>query len=315
MYLTLFEGLDFETIKLKASTIQTHISTYTSKQKIKPVTGLYAFDVNDLELNNILEIIADISNENISPQNIATQKLYRIINLDNELDDIRAIDMLLQATFTNKVPIKLLNIYKGLCINTSSTIMKKTDQEIYVTYEQLQGTVMQFEKETVMQSSNFTKDIVADVTYIDSKKKLAILKNFRFVHGSANARKYSRVTCSQRTPISIIHNKNTLNGEILDISMNSVAIKTRLSPNIESLKLTDVSLNFTLPVSSSENGYMKLTLTATVIFAVCDESFCKVVVNLKEDQANESILMEYVYNRQKKIIVELKKQTAMLNKI
>ncbi|NOR57835.1 MAG: PilZ domain-containing protein, partial [Sulfurimonas sp.] len=201
----------------------------------------------------------------------------------------------------------------GLCINTSSSIMKKTDQEVYVTYEQLQGTVMQFEKETVIQSSNFTKDIVADVKFIDSKKKLALLKNFRFVLGSANARKYSRVTCSQRTPISIIHDRGTLNGEVLDISMNSIAIKTRLYQQIDSLNFSSVTLNFTLPVSSNENGYMKLTLTAEVIFTICDEEFCKVVVNLDEDQANEAILMEYVYNRQKEIIVELKKQTTMLN--
>jgi hypothetical protein len=172
---------------------------------------------------------------------------------------------------------------------------------------------MNFEKETVIQSSSFTKDVVADVKYIDSKKKLALLKNFRFVHGSANARKYSRVTCSQRTPISIVHNKGTLNGEVLDISMNSIAIKTRLYQNIESLKTTEVSLKFTLPITSSEEGYMKLTLTSEVMFTACDEEFCKVVVNLYEDQVYEAILMEYVYDRQKEIIVELKKQSAMLN--
>ncbi|EDZ63454.1 hypothetical protein SMGD1_1834 [Sulfurimonas gotlandica GD1] len=313
LYLTLFEGLDFESTKQKANSIQHHISSYTSKQKIKPIIGLYALDINDLELNNILTTVSDISRENISIKDIDSKKLYRVINIDNELDDVRAIDILLQATFTNKIPIKLLNIYKGLCINTASTIVKKTDQEIYVTYEQLQGTVLHFEKETVIQSSNFIKDIVADVKYIDTKKKLALLKNFRFVQGSANARKYSRVTCSQRTPISIVHNKGTLNGEILDISMNSIAVKTRLYPQMEALKQNEVTLNFTLPVSSSEEGYMKLSLIAEVIFTMCDEEFCKVVVNLDEDQVHEAILMEYVYNRQKEIIVELKKQTTMLN--
>ncbi|WP_294961758.1 PilZ domain-containing protein [Sulfurimonas sp.] len=221
--------------------------------------------------------------------------------------------MLLQGTFTNKTPMKLLNIYKGLCLNTSSKIMKKTEQEIYVTYEQLQGTVMNFEKETILQSSSFSKDIVADVKYIDSKKKIALLKNFHFVQGSANARKYSRVTCSQRTPISIVLEKGTLNGEVLDISMNSIAIKTRMHPNIESLKNMQVSLKFTLPMKNSEEGYMSIMLAAEVMFTLCDEKFCKVVVNLFEDQVYEAVLMEYVYDRQKEIIVELKKQSAMLN--
>jgi hypothetical protein len=313
LYLTLFEGLDFEQTKQKAYKMQAHISAYTSTQDIKPVIGLYAFDINNLELNNILKIISDISSEDISRKDIETKKIYRIIELNNELDDSRAIDILLQATFTNQVPIKLLNIYKGLCINTPSEIVKKTDQEVYVTYEPLQGTVMHFEKETIMQSSNFTKDIVADVQYIDQKKKLALLKNFRFVQGSANARKYSRVTCSQRTPISIAYAKGNISGIILDISMNSIAVKTRFYKQVESLNLAKVTLNFTLPISSNEDGFMKLSLTSEVMVSVCDDKYCKIVMNLDEDQAHESILMEYVYSRQKEIITELKKQTTVLN--
>ncbi len=312
LYITLFEGLDFEAIKEQANVIQTHIKNYTSKQKIKPIIGLYTFEINNLELNDILKTISKISTETITQQDIETKKLHRTISIDENLDDERAIDIFLQTTFTNKVPIKLLNIYKGLCINTSSTIIKKTDQEIYVTYVQLQGTVMHFEKSTVIQSSGFSKDIIADVTYIDFKKRFARLKNFRFVQGSANARKYSRVTCSQRTPITISHGGGTLSGEILDISMNSIAIKTRLYKRIDSLKVSKITLNFTLPISSAEDGYMKLKLTAEVIFTTCDDEFCKVVVNLDEDQASESILMEYVYSRQKEVIVELKKQTSML---
>jgi hypothetical protein len=314
LYVTLFEGLDFVKTKQKANTIQNHISLYSSKQEIKPVIGLYAYDINDLELNNILSSISDISKESVSKEDIQSNKLYRVVNINDELDDARAIDILLQTTFTNNTPIKLLNIYKGLCINTASSIMKKIDQEIYVNFEQLQGTVMQFEKETAIQSPTFAKDISADVAHIDSKKKIAILKNFQFVKGSANARKYSRVIPSQRTPISILHkSKGTLSGEILDISMNSIAIKTRLHKNIETLKHNEVILKFTLPISNAENGFMQLSLTADIMFSMCDTKYCKVVVNLQEDQTHESILMEYVYNRQKEIIVELKKQTSFLN--
>ena len=221
--------------------------------------------------------------------------------------------MYLQTAFTNKTPIKLLNIYKGLCINTSSTVIKKTEEDVHITFEQLQGTAISFEKTTIIQSSNFSKDILADVTHIDYRKKIAYLKNFRFITGSANARKYSRVTCSQRTPIALTHDKGTINGEILDISMNSLAIKTRVYKNMDSLKLSKITLNFTLPIKSSELGYMKLTLEGKVMFNLCDEKYCKVIVNLYNDQANESVLMEYVYGRQKEIIVELKKQTTILN--
>ncbi len=312
LYVTIFEGLDFKALKLKASKIQSHIAEYTNKQKIKPLIGLYAFDICDLELNKILQIVSDISQDEISHKDIETQNLHRVISIDETMDDTRIIDMLLQATFTNKTSIKLMNIYKGLCINTSSLIIKKADKEIYVRYEHLQGTVMHLEKETVLQSSSFQKDIIADVKYVDTKKSIAQLKNFRFVKGSANSRKYSRVTCALRTPISITHDKGTLNGEILDISLNSIAIKTRFTNNINALKLSKIILNFTLPIKDTEFGYMQLSLEAKVVFTLCDEEYCKVVVNLYEDQSSEAVLMEYVYARQKEIIVELKKQTAML---
>lgn len=312
LYLTLFEGLSFEAIKEKALTIQREVTKYTINQKIKPIIGLYAFDINALELNKILEIISDIAVENIKPKNMETKKLYRILSLNEDLDDARAIDIFLQTSFINKTSVKLVNIYKGLCINTSSIIVKKTNQEIYVTFEQLQGIVMQFESSTVIQSSSFSKDILADVIYIDLKRKIAQLKNFRFINGSANAREYSRVTCSVRAPILLSYNKETLNGEILDISMNSIAIKTRIYNKIDEIKDKIVRLNFTLPIQGSEDGYSRLILNAKVIASFCNEDYCKVVVNLEENQVSEPILMEYVYTRQKEIINELKKQAILL---
>jgi len=313
LYITLFEGLDFEATKQKAYTIQKRLLEYSSKEEVKPIVGLHVFDVNDFELNDALKIISDIAKEKISSKDIETQKIYRVINIDSELDDEKAIDILLQSTFTNKSSIKLLNIYKGLCINTSAMIVKKTHEEIYVNFQQLQGTVMNFEKGTVIQSANFTKDIEADVKLIDLKKRVALLKNFRFVDGSAIGRKYSRVTSSQRTPISVINGKGSLSGDILDISMNSIAIKTRSIKQIDELQSTNVTLKFTLPIKNSQDGYMALALEAKVTFIRCSDEFCKIVVDLEEDQAHESILMEYVYDRQKEIIVELKKQTIMRN--
>lgn len=311
LYIALFENLSFEETKQKAQTMQKEILEYTSKEEIKPIIGLHVFDINDFELNDALKIISDISKEKISSKDIESHKIYKIIHIDSEYDDEKIIDILLQATFTNHTPIKLLNIYKGLCINTPSAIVKKTQEEIYVSFEHLQGTVMEFEKKTVIQSQNFTRDIAADVKLIDLKKRVALLKNFRFVSGSANARKYSRVTSSQRTPISIINKKGALSGEIIDVSMNSIAIRTRVFNRIEELNSTEVQLRFTLPIKSSEDGYMKLELDAIVSLIKCSEEYCNIVVVLEEDQKYESTLMEYVYDRQKEIIVELKKQTII----
>lgn len=313
LYITLLKDLDFEATKQKAQNIQTQILEYISKKEIKLIVALHAFDISDFLLDDALEIISDIAKEEISSKGTKTQKIHRIINEVSEFDDEKAIDILLQTTFINNIPIKLLNIYKGLCINNDAAIVKKNKDGIYVSFEQLQGTAMNFEKTTIIQSAGFTKDIKADVKLIDTKKRIALLKNFRFVLGNANARKNSRVTSSQRMPISMVNKKGSLNGEILDISVNSIAIKTRLLKRIEELNETVMELRFTLPIKSSQDGYMKLELAAKVIFIKCNEEYCKIVVDLIETQTHESILMEYVYDRQKELIIELKKQTIMRN--
>jgi len=313
LYVILCDKASFEELKEKASTIQKKIISYTNTQTIKPIVGLYVFDIKDVELNTILQIISKISIEKINSKDIQNYKIHKIIDINSNLDDSRIIDMLLQTIFTNKNEIKLLNIYKGLCINTPSLITQKTDQEIYVTFKQLQGTAIHFEKETIMQSSSFPKDIIADVKYIDFYKKTVQLNNFKFVQGNANARKYSRVTCANRVPVSIKYDKGTMNGHILDISMNSIAIQTRIYKNMDGLKVSKILLNFTLPSNKNDLGYVHFSLEAKVIFTIIAGDHCKLIVNLFENKDSESNLMEYVYDRQKDIIVELKKHTILIS--
>ncbi len=312
LYITLFEDLDFDALKAEAIKINTLLAEYTKKQKIKPRISLYALDVGTLELNNILGLIADISNNKISSKSLEEHDIHRVLGVDEELDDATIIDQLLQSVYVNKTELKLQNIYKGLCINTASKIVKKTGDTVYLSFEKLQGTAMNFEKQTLLQSSGFFKDISASVNYIDFNKRIVQLQDFKFMQGNANNRQYSRVTCSQRTPIALKHDKGVVNGVISDISLNSIAIKSRLNNNISSLKLSQIKLSFTLPIKSSEEGFVKLDFEAKVVFSVCDDEYCKIVVNLLENQANEALLMEYVYGRQKEIIIELKKQSNMI---
>jgi hypothetical protein len=167
--------------------------------------------------------------------------------------------------------------------------------------------VMKYEKETVLQSSNFKKDIRATVKYVNLEKKVAILEGFGFLNGNANARRYSRVTCSNRTPIVISHIGGTVSGEILDISITSVAIKAKHSKAIDNLKAKVVTLNFVLPTKSNEEGYVKVSVEANINFVLCEDSYCKIICELIKDNSNEATLMEYVYDRQKDIIIEVKK--------
>lgn len=307
-YVALFEDIEFEDIKNKAQKFHTKLLSYIHNQKHNPAVGVFAFDIGNSDLNDMLVILENIATKTLSKEQISKSNLYYINNIQEHMNEKEMINFLLEDTFINSREFKLLNIYKGLCVNTASKIVKKTEDTITVEFEQLQGIVMRDETETVMQSSSFVKDIRARVKYIDMQKKIAILEKFQFLNSSANARKYSRVTCQTRTPLVLTYHGGTLNGEVLDISVTSIAVKVKLIKNMDILKEKKVKLAFTLPTQTNIDGFVKLNLEADVTFiANVDNTSSKIVCDLNEDSGNEAILMEYVYNRQKEIIVEVKK--------
>ncbi len=306
-YIVIYEDIEEEDLKSKAEGFQHQISSFIGELKFNPYIEVFTFHTGALDLNEILVIFDSISDKTISQDQITDNNIKYVGNVNDKMDDHEAIKHLLRNIYVNKAEIKLLNIYKGLCINTAATIVKNTDDTIYVQFQQLQGMVMKHEKETVLQSSSFSKDIKATVKYVNLEKKMAILEGFSFLNGNANARRYSRVTCSTRTPIVISHFGSTLSGVILDISVTSIAVKVKYAKAVDNLKARTVTLNFVLPSKSNEEGYVKVSIEAKVSFVFCEEGSCKVICELIKDNYNESTLMEYVYDRQKDIIVEVKK--------
>jgi len=310
-YVTLFEDISFENLKKRAQNFHIEFKKFISKQKIVPVIGLFAFDFKNLELNDILVTLEEIQTNKQLKVKSNSESLEYINNFQESMSDSEIIDFMLEDALVNSKELKLLNIYNGLCINTASKILKRDAGKTYISFEQLQGIVMQNERETVLQFEEQVKDIRAKVKYIDLEKKFALIADFTFLNTNANERKYSRVTCSLRTPVLLSHHGLTINGEILDISVNSIAVKTKLTKRINEIKSKNVTLTFTLPIKSSHDGFVKLKLDAKVLFVSCDDENCKIITELDQDTTDEAILMEYVYNRQKELIVEVKKMVKL----
>ena len=312
-YVALFEDIVFEKLQEKAQVFHTQLVKVFEEKKFSPMVGVYAFDIHGLELNKVLSTLKNILEKNLSQKEINNGTLKYINSVDEHMNSDEAIMVLLESAFTNRVDFKLFNIYKGLCINTSSKILKMKDDLVYVKFEQLQGIVMKHEGETILQSSNFSKDIRAKVKYVNLEKRIAILENFEFSNTNANERQYSRVTCSTRTPLVLSHLSGTVNGEILDISVKSIAIKTKNTRVIKNIQDAEVTLSFVLPTHTNEDGFVRLALKAKTTFINCsDNGECKVVCELLKDDVSESILMEYIYYRQKEIIVEVKKMAKWI---
>ena len=73
------------------------------------------------------------------------------------------------------------------------------------------------------------------------------------------------------------------------------------------------SLVFNIINKGSEDGYVQLTLKAEVIVVTPKDTdaYYKVVCDLEQDSHDLDILLQYVYERQKELIIELKKMSKL----
>ena len=304
-YIVLLENVDSERLITLANSFSAKVTNYVNTKNKKLILKIFAFSLDDLEFSSILKSLEDIENKNL----ITYKHIKEITNSESKVDE----RSLLIAAYDDGLKFKLLNIYNGLIINTASKILKVTSDSMYISFTQLQGVVLNIEKKTVLHSSSFTKDIEADVKQINLQKQIAVLENFRFLQTNANSRQYARVSPSNNIPIAINLGSTTVHGNILDLSIKSIAVKVKYIEKLGMLELKKASLVFNILDKSSENGYVQLNISANIVVVTNrdKEDYYKVVCDLNQDSHDIDTLLKYVYERQKELIIELKKMSKL----
>ena len=104
-----------------------------------------------------------------------------------------------------------------------------------------------------------------------------------------------------------------LNGEIIDISVNSIAMKCAKVLK-DSVQNQAVRLHFSLPNEEAENGYAVIEAEGKVTYVGENEEYTKVVALLNPlKKPNDDYLLHYMYARQKELILEIKRATRVYN--
>jgi hypothetical protein len=315
LYILMGEDRSFEHACEQTKHLQQELIHATINEKITPIILTSAFHVESDDLNVVIDYIEKINTKNLLPHDIAKIKYFELDYLDNVIEEQEQITYLMHNCVNNKIPIKLLNIYKGLCINTTSYIQKMAEDSYQMSCENLQGYAMQIEKETVLQAPNFPNDIKAEVSLVDIKRSFAVIKNLTFMPSSANSRQHTRVQTSIRTPVLIKYaQRSSAQGDILDISVTSIAMKVGKSFREEEMLNQKVRLNFSLPNEEGENGYVIMDIEAKVTYISQKDDTTKIVVMLGNlPKPYDDYLLRYMYNRQKELIFEIKKATKAYN--
>ena len=308
-YVVCIEDISFEEINTMTEYFQKKVLNHIHTTNNKIIIDLFTFSLKNHEFSSILTILNKITSADFKEDETNNSYIKHFASLDKKINPKNLLD----DAYKEKRTFKILNIYNGLVINTSSKILKITDDSIYISFESLQGVVLNLEKETVIQSESFSQDIHAKVKQISLSKKIAILENFTFLRTNANAREYARVTTPIKIPASISVSGSTVTGVILDISIKSIALKIKYTPKIAILEKTKASIVFNIHDKTAENGYIQLTLSSNIIVVteVDISGYYKVVCNLDQDSHDLNVILKYVYERQKELIIELKRMAKL----
>ncbi len=307
LFVIIYENLDFESMKSAMALMHHNLVKSQKKTKFTPIITTSFISIKGKELDGIIDFIDSVDKKDLILEEPFKDGYYEFKYLNDTLDEEEQIKHLLQSCINNSIPVKLLNIYKGLCVNTEAKVLKRSDDFFYLSCEKLQRYIISIDNETVIQSPTFPYDIRAMVKFIDIKKNQIVVDKFNFLKHSANSRQHTRVQPTVRIPITIKNSKFVRYGEMIDLSINAIAIKTKQEID-KSFIDTEVNLIFKLPNEKMEDGFSKIDVEAIIkMILPYDGDYYKIVTMIDESEGSNTEILRYVYQRQKELIIELKK--------
>lgn len=306
-FIFLIEGDSFENVRQQLDSMHQKLIYSEIDKAVSPIITSSALSIGKLSINDVIDSIEQINSHNFTNIDFNSGDYFEINHLNDYLEDDAQIEHYLQSCIANQTQIKLLNIYKGLCINTVSSVLKIKENSYFIHCENLQAYSMKFDKKTIIQSPDLPKDIEADIKYINIEKQYAIVENLKYLEFSANNRQHTRVQPSIRTPLTFRYERYSYQGEILDISTQAIAIKFNqsLSPEFNS---KEVELQFKIPDDSMNEGFAYMNVTAKVVnVSEVDINKSRIIAMINPEAPYDSYLLKYMYDRQKELILELKR--------
>ena len=311
LFILLYEDMDFEGIKNFTYVLHNNIIESQKDSKFSPIITTSFFSILNKDLNSVIKFIDKVDNHTLTSEEIVRENYFEYKFLDDKVDEKEQIKHILYNCINNKIPVKLLNIYKGLCVNTESRVLKYSNGYFYMSCEKLQMYIIKDNNETIIQSPTFPYDIRAKVKFMDIEKSYIAIEKFEFLKNSANNRQNTRVQPTVRIPITIKKDHFVKNGEIIDISINSIAMKIKQDID-KTIEGSVVKAIFKLPNQKSEDGYSLVEIDVTIFLVLQFEDFTKIILKLDEEHGTNSDILQYVFTRQKELVLELKRAIKVM---
>lgn len=232
--------------------------------------------------------------------------LYHLVTVTDGRKDSAAIMDVLKKIHDGKLrnDLRLLNFIRELPVSFSATLENVDDDMAVLTVHQNQAVMMKHDKYTLMRSSHFPGEygVHAYVAQTNPTKCIAILNRFAYAQIRADRRTAVRVQIHNSMPGSFIGPSGTISGNMVDISVGGVSLKTQGKVNGQ---LEETGLfSCILP-----NG--KIEVPARLLKIVTTEEDCMVICVIEPDSKEETVISQFVFNEQIEIIKELKERIVL----
>jgi hypothetical protein len=199
--------------------------------------------------------------------------------------------------------LKLLNYYKGVPISYKTSLVEVENDTITLELHPNQVAAVGKTLKTFITSSNFRKDILADVFVLSPGQQEVCLRNFIYTDVLSLKRNYIRIDMDEPTDTQIKIEDEVVIGKLLDVSLVSIAVA--LPDEVVLAPETRVGVTMRLP-SRSNSASVDIQAEALYLKRVETQNFCKYVFTLVESKLNESFLSQYLMQRQMEIMKEIK---------
>jgi hypothetical protein len=225
--------------------------------------------------------------------------IYQTIQLAGQQADSAQIIETLAAIRAGRLKndLKLLNFFREIPVSYGATVETVEESHAELLVHQIQAVVISFEKVTVLKSSHFPKDVIANANYVNIEKSRIVLSSFSYALVRADRRMSVRVELSEPIYASFSAAGMTTGGRLHDLSLTGVSINVSDAPNLPISQKGELAV--TLPIGT-------ITVPASLLKVLTVEDGQRLVFEIEATRATELSISKYILQRQVEIIRELK---------
>jgi hypothetical protein len=230
--------------------------------------------------------------------------LYQRIQLAGEQQDQKDILACLEDIQQGRRPndLKLVNYYQEIPVSYAADILTIEETSVEFLVHQVQAVAISMEKVTILKSSHFPRDVVANVNYVNVEKSRIVLSNFSYGVVRADRRMSVRVAFNDKINTSFRGEQHYITGRLNDMSLTGMSIDVPENPGFELTERGELLV--ALPSGS-------VALTASLLKILPSGSGMRFVFEIELDRAGELAISQFIFRRQVEIIKELKEHPGL----